>query len=563
MACKSKKMKYALGGDALGFMGDLGKTAINVGSSLVGMPGLDIENETLQKISDVGSKLNPALASGALNLVAPGLGSAYSMGHQALSGVLEEEFGADADTFTKEVLNINPAYLKSFKDGGQISIMPQTEGTDTIPIDGMGNPAQTSGRKGVALADSGEVIWNGYVFSDDLGFSDKAKSVLNRYKLRLGEKFDGTDKISREQMDRELADIADDQETYKESMGIQDSSEGYANGGKIEIDASKKGSFTSAASRRGLGVQEFASHVLANKEKYTPSMVKKANFARNASQWSKNSMGGYGTLMAPIISDIINSRTHVDLDPITITGQGGLKMTGKGTSGMDANSFFNLKPDVQNSYLSNSSLAPISAENQTRLNTMPTGSGSSALDFLQQPETLGALSQAGILGLRALNMASGKDDSITRRSVVPNTINLDEGREDLKRERDVMAAQSRRMYRGNTAAQIAAMSTLDRAMGRGINESYMEERKYNADARSRADATNLASSMQYDDLKARESGAKKSAYDAMLTDASGIITGSMVDKQKVEMEKLMMNMFRDFVRNYMYDEGTGSVKLKR
>ena len=59
----------------------------------------------------------------------------------------------------------------------------------------------------------------------------------------------------------------------------------YAEGGKIHIDPSKKGTFTAAASRHGMGVQEFASKVLANKENYSPAMVKKANFARNASKW--------------------------------------------------------------------------------------------------------------------------------------------------------------------------------------------------------------------------------------------------------------------------------------
>lgn len=59
----------------------------------------------------------------------------------------------------------------------------------------------------------------------------------------------------------------------------------FAEGGKIHIDPSKKGTFTAAASRHGMGVQEFASKVLANKENYSPAMVKKANFARNASKW--------------------------------------------------------------------------------------------------------------------------------------------------------------------------------------------------------------------------------------------------------------------------------------
>lgn len=57
--------------------------------------------------------------------------------------------------------------------------------------------------------------------------------------------------------------------------------------GGIYIKPSKCGTFTAAAKKRGIGVQEFASKVLANKEDYSPAMVKKANFARNASRWKK------------------------------------------------------------------------------------------------------------------------------------------------------------------------------------------------------------------------------------------------------------------------------------
>lgn len=64
----------------------------------------------------------------------------------------------------------------------------------------------------------------------------------------------------------------------------------YAEGGGIYIKPSKKGTFTAAATRHGMGVQEFASKVLANKEDYSPAMVKKANFARNSRNW--NAFGG-------------------------------------------------------------------------------------------------------------------------------------------------------------------------------------------------------------------------------------------------------------------------------
>lgn len=55
----------------------------------------------------------------------------------------------------------------------------------------------------------------------------------------------------------------------------------YAAGGGIHIDPSKKGTFKAQATRMNMGVQEAASHILANKDDYSSAMVKKANFAKN------------------------------------------------------------------------------------------------------------------------------------------------------------------------------------------------------------------------------------------------------------------------------------------
>lgn len=64
----------------------------------------------------------------------------------------------------------------------------------------------------------------------------------------------------------------------------------YREGGSIHISPSKKGTFTAAATKHGMGVQEFASKVLAHPENYSPAMRKKANFARNSSKW--HGLGG-------------------------------------------------------------------------------------------------------------------------------------------------------------------------------------------------------------------------------------------------------------------------------
>jgi hypothetical protein len=68
---------------------------------------------------------------------------------------------------------------------------------------------------------------------------------------------------------------------------------GMMKSGGIHIDPSKRGTFTAAATKHGKSVQGFASQVLANKENYSPAMVKKANFARNASKWHHEYGGMY------------------------------------------------------------------------------------------------------------------------------------------------------------------------------------------------------------------------------------------------------------------------------
>ena len=86
--------------------------------------------------------------------------------------------------------------------------------------------------------------------------------------------------------------------------------------GGIYIKPSKRGTFTAAATKHGMGVQEFASKVLANKEDYSPAMVKKANFARNASRWKKE----YGGDMLYTING--NVKNGLSLRPKAEWGKG-------------------------------------------------------------------------------------------------------------------------------------------------------------------------------------------------------------------------------------------------
>ena len=85
----------------------------------------------------------------------------------------------------------------------------------------------------------------------------------------------------------------------------------FAEGGKIHIKPSKRGTFTAAAKKHGKSVQGFASQVLANKEDYSPAMVKKANFARNSAKWH-HAFGG----------DLLTHGAEWD-NGVTVIGNGG------------------------------------------------------------------------------------------------------------------------------------------------------------------------------------------------------------------------------------------------
>lgn len=63
--------------------------------------------------------------------------------------------------------------------------------------------------------------------------------------------------------------------------------------GGIHIKKENRGKFTEAAKRAGKSVQAYAAQILANKGNYSPTMVKRANFARNASKFKHQEGGTY------------------------------------------------------------------------------------------------------------------------------------------------------------------------------------------------------------------------------------------------------------------------------
>ena len=74
------------------------------------------------------------------------------------------------------------------------------------------------------------------------------------------------------------------------AMDMNITSMGQAKSG-IEIKPENKGKFTRWAKARGMSVSEAANKVMSNKDQYPPSVVKMANFAKNAAGWKKEEGG--------------------------------------------------------------------------------------------------------------------------------------------------------------------------------------------------------------------------------------------------------------------------------
>lgn len=131
--------------------------------------------------------------------------------------------------------------------------------------------------------------FTGNTFAEDMKPLTRMEKRLNRNMKRNTQSIaNNTAKLTKAYTQPLAQQILADQAMVHYNMGkLQE--EVYDDGKSgIHIKPSKRGTFTAAAKRHGAGVQEFASRVLANKENYSPAMVKKANFARNASKWSHN-----------------------------------------------------------------------------------------------------------------------------------------------------------------------------------------------------------------------------------------------------------------------------------
>lgn len=220
---KRKLPKYTKGGDLL-------RTGLNVWGDLTGMGAIldplmgdnkmpEVESEFLKKVNKASdtviSPIVQTVMPMALNAAMPGAGALYS-GATGAAGEFGQMLNPETPQAQPQRLDLDSRYIKRANGGPIINEMPNGNyGTDQIPTDSQGMPTKQSGRPAIALTDAGEVTWNGYVFSKDLGFAPKAKSIMNKYKMRLGDRFDKGDKYAQAGLDKAMTELAQQQEAVR------------------------------------------------------------------------------------------------------------------------------------------------------------------------------------------------------------------------------------------------------------------------------------------------------------------------------------------------------------
>ena len=114
--------------------------------------------------------------------------------------------------------------------------------------------------------------------------------------------------------------------------GISDELNKMANGGVFEyknggiyIKPENKGKFTSWAKKHGMSVKEAARKVMANKENYSPTIVKRANFAKNFAHANGGIISSTGIGESPLdfLTEYKNGGTHEE------SPYGGIPVGGK------------------------------------------------------------------------------------------------------------------------------------------------------------------------------------------------------------------------------------------
>ena len=263
---------------------DIAKGGIGALDSVLGQAGGNLIGGGLQSgagnaIGSIGSTVGSAISS-----VNPLLGGIVSVGSGLIGGLTNRMFGSklNQENINQVKGNISSTANTSF-GGSADDLMSQLSGASML-----GN---------INRSDIGKDGW----------FSHKAKNLTN--KLRAQAEAANTRLYNNF---NQAADITNENQFLQSMYNVEAFGGPLFKEGGIMIKKENRGKFTESANRANMGVQEYARHILANKEDYSPTLIKRANFARNFG--GRKAFGGdlntYGGTYNGGLEYIDNGGTH-------------------------------------------------------------------------------------------------------------------------------------------------------------------------------------------------------------------------------------------------------------
>lgn len=263
---------------------DIAKGGIGALGSIVGQVGGNLIDGGLQSgagntISSIGSTVGSAIST-----VNPLVGGMVSVGSGLIGGLTNRMFGSklNQENINQVKGNISSTANTSF--GGSVDdLMSQLSGASML-----GN---------INRSDIGKDGW----------FRHKAKNLTN--KLRAQAEAANTRLYNNF---NQAADITNENQFLQSMYNVEAFGGPLFKEGGIMIKKENRGKFTESANRANMSVQEYARHILANKEDYSPTLIKRANFARNFG--GRKAFGGdlntYGGTYNGGLEYINNGHTH-------------------------------------------------------------------------------------------------------------------------------------------------------------------------------------------------------------------------------------------------------------
>lgn len=263
---------------------DIAKGGIGALGSIVGQVGRNLIDGGLSSgagntISSIGSTVGSAIST-----VNPLVGGMVSVGSGLIGGLTNRMFGSklNQENINQVKGNISSTANTSF-GGSADDLMSQLSGASML-----GN---------INRSDIGKDGW----------FSHKAKNLTN--KLRAQAEAANTRLYNNF---NQAADITNENQFLQSMYNVEAFGGPLFKEGGIMIKKENRGKFTESANRANMGVQEYARHILANKEDYSPTLIKRANFARNFG--GRKAFGGdlntYGGTYNGGLEYINNGHTH-------------------------------------------------------------------------------------------------------------------------------------------------------------------------------------------------------------------------------------------------------------